>query len=153
MQEETKLFIFIELVTQGSLASLYQKYHLRDCQVSGYASQILNGLNYLHERNVVHRWCHSSNSLYSLGIHKWPSCFLGIYWYSHMYWSACCLYFRQYFVNLVENHLFALCYFWAHGIYQRRCMNLLFWQWNICRYISLFMLCRIVAVFLFFFSF
>jgi len=55
LQEEAKLFIFIELVTQGSLASLYQKYRLQDSQVSAYTRQILKGLIYLHERNVVHR--------------------------------------------------------------------------------------------------
>jgi serine/threonine protein kinase len=55
-KEESKLYIFIELVTQGSLSSLYQKYKLRDSQVSAYTRQILNGLVYLHERNVVHRY-------------------------------------------------------------------------------------------------
>jgi serine/threonine protein kinase len=54
-QEETKLYIFLELVTQGSLASLYQKYHLRETHVSAYTRQILHGLVYLHERNIVHR--------------------------------------------------------------------------------------------------
>ncbi|PKA51796.1 Mitogen-activated protein kinase kinase kinase 1 [Apostasia shenzhenica] len=62
-KEEAKLFIFLELVTQGSLASLYQKYHLRDSQVSAYTRQILNGLNYLHERNVVHRDIKCANIL------------------------------------------------------------------------------------------
>ncbi|KAI3671389.1 hypothetical protein L2E82_53340 [Cichorium intybus] len=50
-----KLYIFLELVTKGSLASLYQKYHLGDSQVSVYTRQILSGLTYLLERNVVHR--------------------------------------------------------------------------------------------------
>ncbi|RWV91725.1 hypothetical protein GW17_00045967 [Ensete ventricosum] len=54
-KEEAKLFIFLELITQGSLASLYQKYRLQDTQVSAYTRQILYGLKYLHERNVVHR--------------------------------------------------------------------------------------------------
>ncbi|CAL9211400.1 unnamed protein product [Musa hybrid cultivar] len=62
-KEESKLFIFLELVTQGSLASLYQKYHLRDTQVSAYTWQILHGLNYLHERNVVHRDIKCANIL------------------------------------------------------------------------------------------
>nr|CAD1832735.1 unnamed protein product [Ananas comosus var. bracteatus] len=62
-KEETKLFIFLELVTQGSLASLYQKYHLRDTQVSAYTRQILNGLVYLHERSVVHRDIKCANIL------------------------------------------------------------------------------------------
>ncbi|KAK8942150.1 Mitogen-activated protein kinase kinase kinase 1 [Platanthera guangdongensis] len=64
-KEESKLLIFLELLelTQGSLASLYQKYHLRDTQVSAYTRQILNGLNYLHERNVVHRDIKCANIL------------------------------------------------------------------------------------------
>jgi serine/threonine protein kinase len=55
-QEESKLYIFIELVTQCSLSSLYQKYKLRGSQVSADARHILNALVYLHERNVVHRY-------------------------------------------------------------------------------------------------
>jgi mitogen-activated protein kinase kinase kinase 1 len=54
-QEDGKLYIFLELVTQGSLAALYQKYHLQDSQVSAYTRQILSGLHYLHQRNVLHR--------------------------------------------------------------------------------------------------
>ncbi|KAL6909511.1 hypothetical protein ACP4OV_001792 [Aristida adscensionis] len=62
-KEESKLYIFIELVTQGSLSSLYHKYKLRDSQVSAYTRQILNGLVYLHERNVVHRDIKCANIL------------------------------------------------------------------------------------------
>ncbi|AQK63633.1 Mitogen-activated protein kinase kinase kinase 1 [Zea mays] len=62
-KEESKLYIFIELVTQGSLSSLYQKYKLRESQVSAYTRQILNGLVYLHERNVVHRDIKCANIL------------------------------------------------------------------------------------------
>ncbi|XP_047085774.1 mitogen-activated protein kinase kinase kinase 1-like [Lolium rigidum] len=62
-KEESKLYIFIELVTQGSLSSLYQKYKLRDSQVSAYTRQILNGLVYLHDRNVVHRDIKCANIL------------------------------------------------------------------------------------------
>ncbi|KAK3149601.1 hypothetical protein QOZ80_3AG0219710 [Eleusine coracana subsp. coracana] len=62
-KEESKLYIFIELVTQGSLSSLYQKYKLQESQVSAYTRQILNGLLYLHERNVVHRDIKCANIL------------------------------------------------------------------------------------------
>ena len=54
-QADSYLYIFLELVTQGSLANLYQSYKLGDSQVSVYTRQILNGLKYLHERGVVHR--------------------------------------------------------------------------------------------------
>ncbi|GJW52563.1 mitogen-activated protein kinase kinase kinase 1-like protein [Tanacetum coccineum] len=58
-----KLYIFLELVTKGSLANLYRKYQLGDSQVSAYTRQILSGLNYLHERNVVHRDIKCANIL------------------------------------------------------------------------------------------
>ncbi|KAL2503516.1 Mitogen-activated protein kinase kinase kinase 1 [Abeliophyllum distichum] len=60
---ESHLYIFLELVNKGSLMSLYQKYNLRDSQVSAYTRQILHGLKYLHERNVVHRDIKCANIL------------------------------------------------------------------------------------------
>uniref|UniRef100_A0A5B7AG62 mitogen-activated protein kinase kinase kinase n=1 Tax=Davidia involucrata TaxID=16924 RepID=A0A5B7AG62_DAVIN len=62
-KDNGKLYIFLELVTKGSLANLYQKYNLRDSQVSAYTRQILNGLNYLHRQNVVHRDIKCANIL------------------------------------------------------------------------------------------
>ncbi|XP_075492644.1 mitogen-activated protein kinase kinase kinase 1-like [Primulina tabacum] len=62
-KDDAKLYIFLELVTKGSLAKLYQKYRLRDSQVSAYTRQILSGLNYLHCRNVVHRDIKCANIL------------------------------------------------------------------------------------------
>ncbi|KAL9260929.1 Mitogen-activated protein kinase kinase kinase 1-like protein [Drosera capensis] len=53
-KDDSTLYIFLELVTQGSLVSLYQRYNLRDSQVSVYTRQILYGLQYLHDRRVVH---------------------------------------------------------------------------------------------------
>ncbi|KAF7803657.1 mitogen-activated protein kinase kinase kinase 1-like [Senna tora] len=54
-KDNSTLYIFLELMTKGSLANLYQKYRLRDPQVSAYTRQILSGLKYLHDQNVVHR--------------------------------------------------------------------------------------------------
>ncbi|KAJ6291004.1 hypothetical protein OIU76_024172 [Salix suchowensis] len=54
-KDESKLYIFLELVTKGSLQKLYQRYNLRDSQVSSYTRQILHGLKYLHDQKVVHR--------------------------------------------------------------------------------------------------
>ncbi|KAI5385789.1 mitogen-activated protein kinase kinase kinase 1 [Lathyrus oleraceus] len=62
-KNESTLYIFLELVSKGSLASLYQSYHLNDSQVSAYTRQILNGLKYLHENDVVHRDIKCANIL------------------------------------------------------------------------------------------
>ncbi|XP_065880666.1 mitogen-activated protein kinase kinase kinase 1 [Euphorbia lathyris] len=62
-RDESKLYIFLQLVTKGSLMSLYQRYHLRDSQVSAYTRQILHGLKYLHDRNVIHRDIKCANIL------------------------------------------------------------------------------------------
>ncbi|CAJ1963606.1 unnamed protein product [Sphenostylis stenocarpa] len=62
-KDNDKLYIFLELVTKGSLAFLYQRYCLVDSQVSAYTRQILSGLKYLHDRNVVHRDIKCANIL------------------------------------------------------------------------------------------
>ncbi|XP_050376201.1 mitogen-activated protein kinase kinase kinase 1-like [Argentina anserina] len=62
-KDESKLYIFLELVTKGSLQNLYQTYHLTDSHVSVYTRQILQGLKYLHDRNVIHRDIKCANLL------------------------------------------------------------------------------------------
>ncbi|KAK1361627.1 hypothetical protein POM88_046101 [Heracleum sosnowskyi] len=60
---ESNFYIFLELASKGSLLSLYQQYHLQDSQVSVFTRQILYGLKYLHDRNVVHRDIKCANIL------------------------------------------------------------------------------------------
>ncbi|XP_056164500.1 mitogen-activated protein kinase kinase kinase 1-like isoform X2 [Syzygium oleosum] len=62
-KDDSNLYIFLELMTKGSLANLNQTYHLGDSQVSSYTGQILSGLKYLHDRNVVHRDIKCANIL------------------------------------------------------------------------------------------
>ncbi|KAL3638773.1 Mitogen-activated protein kinase kinase kinase 1 [Castilleja foliolosa] len=62
-KDGSELHIFLELVTQGSLMSLYQKYSLPESLVWSFTRQILHGLKYLHDRNVVHRDIKCANIL------------------------------------------------------------------------------------------
>ncbi|KAG7552847.1 Winged helix DNA-binding domain superfamily [Arabidopsis thaliana x Arabidopsis arenosa] len=62
-KDGSNLYIFLELVTQGSLRKLYQRYQLRDSVVSLYTRQILDGLKYLHDRGFIHRDIKCANVL------------------------------------------------------------------------------------------
>ncbi|KAL1366270.1 hypothetical protein AAHE18_03G346200 [Arachis hypogaea] len=62
-EDQSSLYIFLELVPKGSLLSLYQKYSLNDSHVSAYTRQILHGLKYLHNQNVIHRDIKCANIL------------------------------------------------------------------------------------------
>ncbi|EOA22642.1 hypothetical protein CARUB_v10003312mg [Capsella rubella] len=59
----SNLYIFLELVSQGSLQKLYQKFQLRDSVVSLYTKQILDGLKYIHEKGFIHRDIKCANIL------------------------------------------------------------------------------------------
>ncbi|CAK9858316.1 unnamed protein product [Sphagnum jensenii] len=60
---EDKLYIFLELVSKGSLASVYKKYPMFEEQVRVYTRQILHGLKYLHDRKIIHRDIKCANLL------------------------------------------------------------------------------------------
>ncbi|KAB5515874.1 hypothetical protein DKX38_026522 [Salix brachista] len=48
------LYIFLELVSQGTLEQAYKNCPFKESQVSHYTRQILQGLTYLHSCKVVH---------------------------------------------------------------------------------------------------
>ncbi|KAG2306880.1 hypothetical protein Bca4012_084158 [Brassica carinata] len=54
-KDGSNLYIFLDLVSQGSLLKLYQKYQLPDSVVSKYTRQILDGLKYLHGEGFIQR--------------------------------------------------------------------------------------------------
>ncbi|XP_030475701.2 mitogen-activated protein kinase kinase kinase 1-like [Syzygium oleosum] len=62
-KDNEKLYIFLELMPKGSLSTFYDKYGLTESQVSAYTRQILNGLKYLHDQNVIHRDIKCANIL------------------------------------------------------------------------------------------
>ncbi|GKU98517.1 hypothetical protein SLEP1_g11513 [Rubroshorea leprosula] len=62
-RDESNLYIFLELITQGSLLSLYERCNLKDSQVSFYTRQILYALKFLHGKGVVHRDIKCANIL------------------------------------------------------------------------------------------
>ncbi|XP_023636756.1 mitogen-activated protein kinase kinase kinase 3 isoform X2 [Capsella rubella] len=62
-KDRSNLYIFLELVSQGSLQNLYKRYKLIDSVVSLYTKQILDGLEYLHDKGCVHRDINCANIL------------------------------------------------------------------------------------------
>ncbi|XP_056844978.1 mitogen-activated protein kinase kinase kinase 1-like isoform X2 [Raphanus sativus] len=62
-KDGSNLYIFLELVSQGSLLKLYRRYPLPNSVVSTYTRQILDGLKYLHGEGFIHRDIKCANVL------------------------------------------------------------------------------------------
>jgi len=62
--DETHLNIFLEYVPGGSVAALLSNYGaFEEALVSKFVRQILTGLDYLHEREIIHRDIKGANIL------------------------------------------------------------------------------------------
>jgi serine/threonine protein kinase len=55
-QEKDNLFIFLEQMTGGSVAQMLKQYgHFPEHMMRKFAIQLLDGLEYLHSKGVIHR--------------------------------------------------------------------------------------------------
>ncbi|CAD8053491.1 unnamed protein product [Paramecium sonneborni] len=59
----TYVDIALEYISQGSLRRVLSKIDLEETNIKIYSKQILEGINYLHKKNIIHRNIKSSNIL------------------------------------------------------------------------------------------
>lgn len=63
-RQKDTLYILLEFVSGGSITSLYAKYgQFNENMLRKYTTQILEGLEYLHANNIVHRDIKGANIL------------------------------------------------------------------------------------------
>ena len=63
VQKENKIYLILEYVEGGSLATLAKKSHLSEDTVKLYVKQVLQGLIFLHREGVIHRDIKGANIL------------------------------------------------------------------------------------------
>ena len=64
-KNKNKLLIFLEYLSGGSISSLLKRYgKLNERIIRLYTFQILKGLEYLHNKNVMHRGEHIEHIFY-----------------------------------------------------------------------------------------
>jgi serine/threonine protein kinase len=62
-KDRTKFSIFLEYVPGGSLERIYKTYPMNENLIQIYTKQILEGIEYLHAHNVIHRDIKAANIL------------------------------------------------------------------------------------------
>lgn len=62
-KDKAKLNIFLEYVPGGSLERIYKTYPMNENLIRVYTKQILEGVEYLHINNVIHRDLKAANIL------------------------------------------------------------------------------------------
>lgn len=62
-KDTSSLNIFLEFISGGSLEKIYKTYPMNENLIRVYTKQILEGIEYLHVNNVIHRDIKAANIL------------------------------------------------------------------------------------------